>query len=1157
MILTKETLAQIIRSNAGDFAVYRIEGGKAGVVHYSANIPAFSGLTSEEYERLLQPDSLAGVVKDDLPFVAAQIGKTAADGSDTDFTFRIYHAQRGFSWVHAKVRRLCAAEQGAALIIVNYQNTSEETDTFANLLDESLRIIYVIDAKNCELYYANKSALDFWHLSKLSEGPCYACLHKMKSRCSWCFQNEMKGDRLHKDASYNAAMDRYLQIDAQRVRWYGRESIAIFATDVTESYKAKLSMENKNSEMTRVINSIPAGICIFRMIAGVITCVDVNPYCCQLVGRKREELVGEQFDNISTRAHPDDRAAMARTFTTELAAKRSTAGTFRFFNPAQGRYIWLQLEATLAAQPDGEDYCYMNITDVTPLKEAQTNAEENRSIYELAAQTGGLVVWEYDIKRHAAWFISSDAVAQRNMPQRLDDFPQSMLKYLDKRSVPGFLAMYEKVDAGQSASCEIWHKTDADDEMRCDRLECKFFSSAGGAQDKVYGIGREITAEKLESEKYGRTLQELLTVNPLALCTFRLNLTQNTCSEGHGTSRYIQEMLKASTVDGLFDNIAGIISVPSDERKFRSLFNRKALLDCFSRGQPHSVATYRRLVDSGGSHWVSTYANMLKNPDTGDIEAIAYSVDIDRETKEGQIISSITKSEYDYVALIDTETHDMSFFNTGDKNSSALPVQMPSYDETARKTLAAFAEPADAGRCDTDLAFNTVIEKLSRDDCYTFSYLLHDENGRKCRKQITFRYLDETKKQILLTRSDVTAAFLQEQLQAARIQDALETAERANKLKSDFLSNVSHDMRTPLNAVLGYADLALKSRDLPATRDYLEKIQKAGTTLLSLINDTLDLQKIETGATKIKLAPVSCSEVIKGIITAVKPMMDAKHINFVFDNSKAAMATINTDSMRIQEIMINLLSNAAKFTPEGGRIDFIIECLELEQDRVHDKLIVRDNGCGISAGFLPKIFEPFSQERTAETACIGGSGLGLSIVRRLLGMMGGTIEVSSELGKGSEFTVYIDFERLDEAAAAAGDEAAAPLADVSGLRVLLCEDNEMNTEIARTMLEMHGASVTCASNGEEGVKTFAASEPGEFAVILMDIRMPVMDGYAATSTIRALKRPDARTVPIIAMSADAFEDDVKKSLESGMTAHVAKPIDPDKLFAVLGKIDKK
>jgi CheY-like chemotaxis protein len=299
---------------------------------------------------------------------------------------------------------------------------------------------------------------------------------------------------------------------------------------------------------------------------------------------------------------------------------------------------------------------------------------------------------------------------------------------------------------------------------------------------------------------------------------------------------------------------------------------------------------------------------------------------------------------------------------------------------------------------------------------------------------------------------------------------------------------------------------------------------------------------------------VHCSAVVDGIITAVKPMMDARKINFRFENSKAVMAVIDVDAMHVQEIFINLLSNAAKFTPEGGNVLFSVECEKETSDEVYDKLVIKDDGCGISEAFLPHIFEPFAQERTARNAGVGGSGLGLSIVKRLVELMHGRIEVFSRPGEGTEFTVYLAFRKSRiEPDQNRDREKNAGKTDLTGKKLLLCEDNEMNREIAKAILTKKGIEVDCAFNGKNGLEMFKQSAAGEYAAILMDIRMPVMDGYETAKAIRAAGHPDSVTIPILAMTADAYTDDVKKAKDAGMNSHLSKPIDVDRLMSELAK----
>ncbi|HUM83549.1 MAG TPA: ATP-binding protein [Lachnospiraceae bacterium] len=451
-------------------------------------------------------------------------------------------------------------------------------------------------------------------------------------------------------------------------------------------------------------------------------------------------------------------------------------------------------------------------------------------------------------------------------------------------------------------------------------------------------------------------------------------------------------------------------------------------------------------------------------------------------------------------------------------------------------------------------------ERLAKEEGYSYRYQVTPMRGMKYFEMrivrtrteeaghyaiMTVRNVDETAREELRVQRDIEKAN-------KKLAQALETAERANESKSNFISNVSHDMRTPLNAILGYDGLALDTSSDEVRIDYLKKIGQAGETLLSLINDTLNLQKIENGVTTLHLAPVPCGTVVNGIMTTIKPLMDTKKIHFIFDNSRSVWATIVADAMRVEEIFINLLSNAAKFTPEGGEVLFSVECVRATENEICDKLIVKDNGVGISPEFISKIYEPFTQERTEKTAGIDGSGLGLAIVKRLVNLMHGRIEVTSTLGKGTEFTVYLTFPRADskkEPEHRAKDRHAG----LKGKKILLCEDNEMNREIATAILQKFGMTVISAKNGMEGVEKFKASEKGEIAAVLMDIRMPVMDGYEASRTIRGAENPDAGKIPIIALSADVYTDDIKKAQQCGMTGHLSKPIDPELLLKTLQK----
>ena len=388
---------------------------------------------------------------------------------------------------------------------------------------------------------------------------------------------------------------------------------------------------------------------------------------------------------------------------------------------------------------------------------------------------------------------------------------------------------------------------------------------------------------------------------------------------------------------------------------------------------------------------------------------------------------------------------------------------------------------------------------------------------------------------------------IKEQLEAK-----LEAAQEANRAKSLFLSNASHDMRTPLNGIVGYTELALGSTDINEINRSLRNIQNSSQTLMDLIRDTLDLSKIETGTYTMHLAPISCREILNAVTTAIRPLAEAKNIDFVIDNSKSVLANINTDAAKVQEVMMNLLTNAVKFTHKGGKVELIVECIGETDTLIKDKIVIRDNGRGISPEFLPHIYEAFAQEREWDEENTNGTGLGLAIVKKMVELLHGKIEVESEVGKGTTFTLYLNLEKARNYVQHTKQNID-NWEHLKDKNILVMEDNYINSEIAIRLLEREGMKATVAKNGQQGFEIFQKSTPYYFAGILMDIRMPVMDGLTATRSIRQLDRDDARTIPIIAMSGNAYQEDVTKAKTAGMDAYLTKPVIPGLLYRTLAE----
>ncbi len=379
-----------------------------------------------------------------------------------------------------------------------------------------------------------------------------------------------------------------------------------------------------------------------------------------------------------------------------------------------------------------------------------------------------------------------------------------------------------------------------------------------------------------------------------------------------------------------------------------------------------------------------------------------------------------------------------------------------------------------------------------------------------------------------------------------QLAEALQAAQIASSSKTTFLSNMSHDIRTPMNAVLGFTALLAKDAENPdKVREYTKKILASGQYLLSLINDILDISKIESGKVVLNFEKFILNDLLSSVEAIIRPMAEAKHQNFFIEISGIAHEYFVGDEMRVHQILINLLSNAVKYTPEGGNIWFrVIGLSQRSAQYEHILIEVEDNGFGMTPEYLETIFDAFTRAENSTTNKVQGTGLGMAITRNIVELMGGTINVSSEVNKGTLFRVDLEF-RISEDRVESRSEELTDIdsSNLEGLHFLAAEDNEINAEILEEILKIEGADCVVVENGKLAVERFMNAAEGEFDAILMDVQMPVMNGYDATRAIRALAREDAKTIPIIAMTANAFLEDEKEALEAGMSVHVAKPLD--------------
>ena len=517
-----------------------------------------------------------------------------------------------------------------------------------------------------------------------------------------------------------------------------------------------------------------------------------------------------------------------------------------------------------------------------------------------------------------------------------------------------------------------------------------------------------------------------------------------------------------------------------------------------------------------------------------------------------RILSAVT-DDFVFLVEVDVKTRiEKIFFVSKGPHPQWSDKKTHKYDESIKEYADVVVAPEDRKRFLEVTEFNALMEYFKNNDneCIIEYDVIINGGRRRYQGKFTLSLQDPEGAKIYVGVRDITLIEEERTEYNRKLMSALAQAEEANKGKSYFLFNMSHDIRTPLNAIIGYSELAKNHLDeKEVLDDYIYKIQTCGRQLLGLIGDVLDMAKIESGNLEISEKPCLCQDLMSDIMISVNESAKKKGLEFEASGN-ACHSTILCDKVKVQKILLNILSNAVKYTPQGGKISLSVQEKIREDEGLSDfTFVVKDNGIGISKEFLPYIFNSFSRERNATISGVSGIGLGMTITKRLVDAMGGKIEVESQQNMGTTVTVSITFSRL--VGLEEKREEIIPDAFLKDIRVLLVEDNEINGEIASEMLRELKVNVDLVTNGKECIDALLEKDAGYYDLVLMDIQMPVMDGYEATRIIRRFSDKDKRLIPVIAMTANAFEEDKQKAFQSGMNGHLAKPVEMRHLIQAL------
>lgn len=941
-------------------------------------------------------------------------------------------------------------------------------------------------------------------------------------------------------------------------------------TDVTEimtlqnrlTYTEKALQEtfllkSENERLTRILDNVPSGIAVCTVKNKRPVQITINHHLAASLNLPQGLLQLRSMDHLLSIVHPDDRSAARTMLLRCLATKEPMHFLCRLKRHNSDDYRWIRITGNLVSQEDHTSVAYFSYTDVTEIKEAEAALRDSRRMYKEIIKASKLSIWEYDILKEQITMADDEytkADIQRfNLPKTISAVPASLEAYIEPDDWPAMLHTYDEVRSGHDSSCEVWYRMKSGQEPRCERITYTTICDDKGRAVRAYGVGQNITAEKRIDERYQREIKYLQQNggNDL-IATSHCSLTKNKMLNyaPNDTVRSFSMPLNRN-YDKACQEFLQIAYEGTDRQRLAAHIDRQNLIQRYRQGETFTRLEYRRLVPGKAPFWVSTEIHTFQVPGSGDLEALFYTYDINTKALEEQIIAKLKIIDYEELGLIYITSGFWECYRLrGPSDAAALWESNGTYHDEVERFVQDDVIPEERERVRQLLQIDHIVQGLAKKELYYFVTTTAKEDGCFYKTRFQMVYQDENKDAIFYCISDITESVQHEQEQIAQLQAAKLEAERANEAKSAFLASMSHDLRTPLNGVMGFTEIALREQNSHKKQELLHKIKSSGDLLLDLINDTLELSRIESGKMILEPEVTDSKDIGETVVTALRPSAELKGIELKADVARFPSGSIWVDKLKLQKVILNLLSNAIKYTPHGGTVALSIEILSPPLHRCNRRIIVEDTGIGMSPEFLEHLYEPFSQEHRPEASAVTGTGLGLSIVKKIVDIMGGTIRVESHIGQGTRFTVDLPILSTNRGRAEKRANQAL-LKSLAGKQILLCEDNYLNAEIAAILLQEKDMKVDIAENGQAGVALFSASKPGYYAAILMDIRMPIMDGYAAAQAIRGLVRPDAASIPIIAMTADAFAEDVRQAYAAGMNGYITKPVDTNKLMELL------
>lgn len=1152
----REELAHVINSIPGGIAAYDFNdmqnprrlfcsdgvaklfgcSDAADLQHYAAN--PWSMVFKEDYQRVYDAFQHMFISSDTL-----------------DLSYRITRKDQVLEWVHLNGKAI------NGIFYAVFTGMSDEAKLFQQISNEAAQGIYVIDKKNHDLLYYNENVELFLTGKNNAWGKkCYTALHDKQTPCTFCPLSMIKN--IEKPQELTFSNGKSYEIRAKELEWNGLPAYTLFINDITDKITSSRKTEQLEQFYQTLVQNLPGGIAVIRfdMAKKQMLPEYISEGFAAMTGMSTDEAYALYKNDATAGVHPDDLDYIIGRLNQHLKKHLDTCESIYRLRKKDGSYIWIKNNSSLILSPNEIPLIYAVYSDITKEIEAQNKLRQKYNDLLLRQQN-------YPLSNE---ILSGYCDITANRILRIYDKtgidPLQKFGFERQNFFKGLATLIESPEEREHflntfLNAPLLEKFAQG--INSQELECFIRMPHDNS-----GHYLKCVINMIESPDNGHTIGVL---SVLDLTQFKINdqISMHlahahydfiaTCDFNSDSYQLFFTNSKANLMppeQGSYsENIVAFLqtfTVPKDREFCMEMFDPANMQRRLYHENSYSF--HYSLKDEQGHIYTKNMIVFLIDQRLNKVGMAR--ADITDYVREQRALLNTLAYTFEQLSIINLVAKEFTMYTRKSVLQNLSPYKCADFNRALHKLSLPYTKLAADETAAEKFSLPVILSRLAEKPQgyeFTLPYLAND--GSEKNKQINVLWGDEGHHTICLVRCDVTDIISAEKNSRSVLQNALDLAQEANRAKTDFLSAMSHDIRTPMNAIIGMTDLALDDLDnRQHLSEYLDIIKSSSSHLLTLINDILDMSRIEKGKLKLARTSFNLSVEIDRFCSRYQLLMDKNSLNFLH-NAELLHCNCIGDTAQLQRIWDNLVSNACKFTPPGGTVTFSACELPSDNERLGwYKFTISDTGIGIDSESLQHLFDPFFRSSDVISKHIEGSGLGLAIVKNIVDYKGGTISVTSRQGEGTTFTVTLPL-HFDTAAEHPVEKPTHTFGsadfDFSGKSLLLAEDHPINQKVAELILEKTGAAVTIVENGLQCTELFTGSAKGSFDAILMDIQMPVMNGYEAAQAIRSSTHPQSATIPIIAMTANAFAEDIKNALSAGMNAHIAKPIDPQKLYETL------